>query len=83
MGKKKKTESEIKNQKHEKTDSSRGGKAVQDTTSPPDMEEQSPTLPRLATLKAILRDVSVPVQIWPKSALRAVLRKFERVPRKG
>ena len=83
MGKKKKSESELQEQKHMKTDISRGENAAQNLTSPPDMEEQSPTLPRLATLKAILREVRVPAQIWPKEALKATLKRFERMPRKG
>ena len=83
MGKKKKSESESKERKHMKTDVSRGENAVQDLTSPPDMEKHPPTLPRLATLRAILEDVSAPPQLWPKEALRAILKRYERVPRKG
>ena len=83
MGKKKKTESEVNKQKHTKTDSSRGENATQDLTSPPDTEEHPPTLPRLATLKAILEEVGAPPQLWPKEALRAILKRYERVPRKG
>jgi len=56
---------------------------VQDPTSPPDKEKHHPTLPKLATLKAILSEFSCPPQTWPKEALRAILKRYERVPRKG
>ena len=83
MGKKKKSESELQEQKHMKTDISRGENAAQNLTSPPDMEEHPPTSPRLATLKAILKEVNAPPQIWPKEALRDVLKRYERMPRRG
>ena len=83
MGKKRKTVTEVENQTIEETDAGRGETNVSEPTSPPAIEEQSSTLPRLATLKAILIGIDAPPQIWPKEALKATLRKFERMPRKG
>jgi hypothetical protein len=83
MGKKKKSESELKEIFLTKTDISKNEETAKDLTSRPETKEHPSTLPRLATLKAILSKVVAPPQLWPKEALGAILQRYERVPRKG
>ena len=73
----------MKNSITEETDAVRGETNVYEPASPPRLEEQSSTLPRLDTVRAILSSVDSPAQIWPKEAFKAALRRYERMPRKG
>ena len=83
MGKKKKTSTEMEKATTEETEAGRGETNVSEPTSPPRLEEQSSTLPRLDTIRAILNSIDSPAQMWPKEALKAVLRRYERMRRKG
>ena len=83
MGQTTKTEAEIEKEKPDETAIGRGETEISEPTSPPRMEEQSSTLPKLATIKAILISIEAPPQVWPKEALKAILRRYERMPRNG
>ena len=72
-----------KKNKPEETAAVGGETDVSEPTSPPPREEQSSNLPRLDILKAILGGIDAAPQVWPKEALKATLKRFERMPRKG
>jgi hypothetical protein len=79
MGIKRKPRLKEKIQKQEKTISGKEETDVSKPTLLPPREEQRPNLPRLDTLKAILETIDVAPQVWPKEALRATLKRFERM----
>src|ERR1700752_2287460 len=83
MGLKQKSDAGQKNCKDVKTDVGEGETVTPDTTPPPEEGKPLSTYQRLDALKAILGNINAPPQIWPREALKATLRKFERVPRNG
>jgi hypothetical protein len=82
MGLQKKSNTGSKKQEREKTVISREETAPATSDPPPDVEEPHPTAPRLDALRSILTVIDAPPQIWPQEALKAILKRFERVPRK-
>jgi len=83
MGKKKNADTEQENENMEKTVVGEMENDVPEPTSPPSRDEQSSNLPRLDILKAILTGIDALPQLWPKEALKATLKRFERMPRRG
>lgn len=80
---KEKTSTETEDIKHEATVARIKENYVLEPTSPPRFKSKSSTVPKLATIKAILNSFDALPQPWPKEAFRAILRRYERMPRKG
>ncbi len=83
MGKKKNADTEEKNDKIEKTVVGEMENDVPEPTPPPSRDEQSLNLPRLDILKAILIGIDALPQLWPKEALKATLKRFESMAKRG
>ena len=80
MGIKKISGSELLNFNKQKTDAGIPKKDGFDVHLKP---KKDPTSPRLDTIKAILASIDAPSQLWPKEAFKAILKRFERMPRNG
>lgn len=83
MGKKKKTSSEQTDLKNKRTEKDKEATTTQASTNQHPHDPHQSTSPRLTTLEVILDGIKASPLQWPKEALRAILRKFERMPRKG
>ncbi len=83
MGIKKKSGSELTSRENEITDAGLEETTVSDTTPPPETPGTRQTTPRLSILEAILDKIDARLQLWPKEALKAVLKQFSRMPRCG
>ncbi|KAL4704606.1 hypothetical protein ACJJTC_002040 [Scirpophaga incertulas] len=83
MGINEKTKAEEKNTKPEKTAFGQQEKEVSMLTSLSPDGIQPSNLPRLDILKSILERIEASSQIWPEEALRAALKRFERMKKKS
>ena len=83
MGQKEKSSSEVKFSKLQKTESGASARSAHKLNSKGTKVPTASATGRTAELRALLLSLNNPPDEWPGEALRAIIRRFKRMPRGG